>query len=304
MYPSWQRSGFRIPVTFEMSDIMQVGVLLPLLRRFMGAPGSAPTVVEAAVAWKHTFYEADPEVEGIQLPSSSFVYQNNEYDYLHTGGCGSTFQLSQTGTADPTFSMGIATGGQAKRISEAYPAFGSLAVPAVDPYMYGTSSEIQYTDDTPTTVSLTTPTHKLRNETFSVNNALVTDDTRQGMPQVDANEPRRGWYRDFLHFGDREVTTEFTMGMDGDYALKDAEELNLIYTNFTWTMKGDIIPTTATNNRYEAKLIIPKFYLRLPRSGEENVKRTKAFTVFPVIHAGHYGVYRFECVNGVSTTIS
>lgn len=304
MYPSFQRSGFRQPTSFEITDMVQVGTLAPLIRRFCGAAGVAPVLVEAAIAFRHTFTEADPDTAGLQLPSSSFVYQNNEYDYLHPGTVGSALQVSQNGVADPSFSLQLVGSGQARRISEDYPGFGTLAVPSEEPYMYGASSAMQYTDELSATISLTTPTHKLRSQSFSVNNALITDDTRQGMPQLDAAEPRRGWYRNFLHFGDREVSAEFTMGMDGDYSLKDAEELNTAYTNWTWTMKGDLIPTTAASNRYEMKIVIPKFYLRSPRTGEENVKRTKTFTVFPVIHGGGYGVYNIEVVNGVSGTIS
>lgn len=305
MYPSYQRSGFRIPVAFEMSDMVQVTSLAPLLRRYTGAVAASPTVVEAGIAFRHTFYELDPDTGGLQLPASSWVYSNNEYDHLLTGGCGSTLQLGQQGSQDPTYTISQVTSGFARRISGiSGPAFGSLALPGTERYMYGASSAMQYTDDVPATVSLTTPSHKLRTQTFSANNALDTGDTRAGMPEVDNTEPRRGWYRDFLHFGDREVSAEFTMGMDGDYSLKDAEELNLEYTNWTWTMKGDVIPTTAAGNRYELKVVIPKFNLRTPGTGEANNKATKSFTIFPVTHAGHYGVYRLEVVNGVATAIS
>ncbi len=304
MYPSFQRSGFTIPTSFEISDVVQAGTMAPLLRRYLGATAAAPAVVEAAVAFRHTFYEQNPDTAGLQLPSSSFVYMNNEFDYLLPGGVGSTFQCSQAGTADPNFTLSIVTNGLGKRISVDYPAFGALAVPGDVPYMYGTSSSIQYTDDLAATISLTNPDHKLRSETFSANNALILDDTRQGMPQVDTNEPKRGWYRDFLHFGDREITFEFTMGMDGDYAMKNAHELNLVYTNLRWTMKGDRIPTALVTNKYEVAIVIPKFYIRSPRQGGENQKTTKTFTAFPVTHAGHYGVWRAEIVNGVSAAIS
>lgn len=305
MYPSIQRSGFSIPTAFEIADVVNVGNIVPLLRRYTGAAPVAPVTVEALLAFRHSFYEQNPDTAGLQLPSSSFVCSNNEYDYLLPGGCGSTLQVSQQGTADPNFNLGIVTDGRGKRISVDYPAFGALAVPSGDQqYMYGTSSAVQYTDDLSATQSLTTPTHKLRSQTFSANNNLILDDTRQGMPQNDVAEPRRGWYRDFLHFGDREISAEMTLGMDGAYALKNAQELNLIYTNWTWTMKGDVIPTTAASNRYEFKIVIPKFYLRAPRQGGESGKTTKSFTVFPVTHAGFYGLYKLEVVNGTSTTIS
>lgn len=303
MYPSYQRSGFRVPTAFEMSDVMNVGTLCRLLRRYMGKTAATPTTVEAAIAFLHTFYEADPDVEGLQLPSSSIIYQNNEFDYIHRGCVGSTFQAAQTGTADPTYTLGIAGHGNPVRVSS-IGGFGTLPVPGQDPYMYGPSTSSQYTDATPATVSLTTTVHKWRGATFTANNNLDTGDTRAGMPQADPTEPKRGWYRDFLHFGDREVSLEWTMGMDSSYTLKDAEELNTIYTNFTWQMNGDVIPTTASANKYYAKLVIPKFNIRTPRTGEESNKRTKTFTVFPLIHAAHYGVYRFEIQNGVSTAIS
>jgi hypothetical protein len=168
--------------------------------------------------------------------------------------------------------------------------------------MYGTDSACQYTDDLSATKNLTTPTHKLRSLTFSANNNLDTTDTRAGMPPVDDTEPRRGWYRDFLHFGDREISAEFTMGMDGDYDLKDAEELNSIYTNFIWTMNGDVIPTSA-NHRYQMEITIPKFNIRTPAVGEANNKSTKSFTIFPLVHASTYGVYEMAMVNGVATLI-
>ncbi len=304
MYPSTQRTGFAIPTSFDITNIVDVGSLQPLVRRYMGKTSAAPSVVEASIAFKHILREADPDVEGLQLPSTSFVYQNNEFDYLLPGGVGSTFQVAQAGTQDPNFTLGIVTSGNRKRISEDYPAFGSLGVPSIPPRMYGTSSNVQFTDDVAATVNLTTPEHKLRGETFTANNALITDDTRQGMPQIDTTEPRLGWYRDFLHYGDREQGAEFTTGMDGDYSLKSAQELNLIYTNWTWTMRGDKIPTTATNNKYEFKIIIPKFYLRLPRSGNEGAKKTKTFTIFPVVHAAYYGLYSIEIVNGIATAVN
>ncbi len=94
------------------------------------------------------------------------------------------------------------------------------------------------------------------------------------------------------------------MGMDGDFAQKNAEELNLIYTNWTWEMLGDLIPTTAASNKYSFKVIIPKFNLRTPSAGEANNKSTKTFTVFPLVHGAYYGVYSIEIINGVSTAIA
>jgi hypothetical protein len=303
MYPSFQRSGFRVPVAFEITDVVQVGTFAKLLRRYMGKLPSAPAVLEAAVAWKHTLNELDPTVSGLQLPSTSVIYQNNEFDFVHTGCIGSTLQIAQTGTADPYHTLAMASSGMAKRLSNTtdFPSFGTLTPPTQDPYMYGASSAAAYTNAVPVTVSLTTPEHKLRALTFNANNALITDDTRMGMPQADVTEPKRGWYRDFLHFGDREITMEWTMGMDGDYSLKDAEELNSEFTAFSWTMFGDKLSAT---NKNSLKIIIPKFALRLPRTGEENMKRTKTFTAFPLVHGAYYGVYSVEITNNSSAAIT
>jgi hypothetical protein len=276
--PSYQRSGFSIPSAFELSDIVQVGSVLPLIRRYMGAVAGVPSTVEATIAFRHAFFLMNRITSGLQLPSSSFVYSLNEFDYIHTGCVGSTLQFAQQGTADPTYTLGLVGSGRGVRISQIAPPFGSLAVPGDQPYMYGASSAMQYVDDSAATISLTTPSHKLRSMTFSANNNLDTGDTRAGMPQNDANEPRRGWYRDFLHIGDRDVSMEWTMGMDSDYTLKDAEELNVQ---------------------------IAKFNLRSPAVGEaSNNKSTKAFTVFPLKHAGYYGRWKLEAVNGVATAIS
>lgn len=304
MYPSYQRSGFAIPTSFELSDMVQVSSMASLFRRYTGAVAPAPAVVEAAIAFKHSFTELNPTTGGLQLPSSGFVYSLNEYDFVLSGGIGSTLQLAQQGAADPTYTMGIVTSGFKRRISAITPAFGTLAVPVADNYMYGASSAMQYTDAASATVSLTSPNHKLRSMTFSANNNLDTGDTRAGMPQIDVTEPRRGWYRDFLHFGDREVSMELTMGMDGDYALKDAEELNTAFTNLKWDMFGDLIPATAATSKYGLSVIIPKFNLRAPSTGEANNKSTKTFTAFPLVHAAYYGVYKLELTNGVATAIS
>lgn len=303
MYPSYQRSGFAVPTAFEITDVAQVSTAVYLVKRFMGKDGVAPSNVETTIAYKHTFKEQDPTTEGLQLPSSSWIYSLNEYDFLLPGGVGSTMQFSQQGTADPMLTMSIVTSGNAKNISEDYPAFGTLAVPPQDNYMYGASSAMQFTDATPTVVSLTTPTHKLRSTTFSVNNSLDTTDTRAGMPQIDTDEPRRGWYRDFLFFGDRQVSAEFTMGMDSSYTLKSAEELNTAFTLWTWDMFGDMIPTTAASNKYSIKIVIPKFNIRAPAVGEANAMSTKTFTLFPLVHVAYYGVYSIEMVNGISATI-
>lgn len=305
MYPSYQRSGFRVPVAFEISDMVQVGSVAPLIRRFMGATAGTPATVEAAIAFKHTFNELDPNTGGLQLPASSWVYSLNEFDHLLTGGCGSTIQLAQQGAADPTYTISQVTSGFSKRLSTiSGPAFGTLAVPGAEPYMYGADSAVQYTNEASATVSLTTPSHKMRSVTFNANNNLDTGDTRAGMPAISSTQPERGWYRDFLNFGDRDISADFTMSMDGDYSLKDAEELNTVYTNFKWTMNGTLIPTTATSSRYQMIVTIPKFNLRTPSAGEANNKSTKTFTIFPLTHSAFYGVYKIEIVNGVATAIA
>jgi hypothetical protein len=94
---------------------------------------------------------------------------------------------------------------------------------------------------------------------------------------------------------------EWTMGMDGDYTLKDAEELNTEFTAFHWTMFGDKLTAT---NKYGFKIIIPKFTLRTPRTGEENMKRTKTFAAFPLVHGAFYGVYQVELTTNSVTAIT
>lgn len=302
MYPTYQRSGFRVPTAMEFTDTVQVSSIAPLIRRYMGKVAAAPTVTEAATAFLHKFYELDPDIGGLQLPSSSILYQNNEYDFIHTGVVGSTLAVQQQGVTDPTYTLAAVGNGNAKRVS-VLGGFGSIAVPAQDQYVYGPSSDCVYTNDLATTINLTTPSHKLRMLQFSANNHLMTSDERMGMPAVDPTVPRIGWYRDFLHFGDREVSASFTTGMDGDYTLLSAQQLNSNYTNFTWSMYGDFIGASILN-RYMMQIIIPKFNLRTPVTAEDNAKMTKGFTIFPLVNATHYGLYHIELLNGIATAIS
>lgn len=306
MYPSKQSSDLMNPIGFEMQDRVNVGSFATLLRRYMGHPQVSGdiTVVEAAKAWKHTFFEQDPDVDagGRQLPSSSVVYRNKGADFLHPGCVGATLTVSQTGATKPDYTMAFNNGGFYHRIGEiTAPVFGSLGLPAAEEEMHGPDSRVLYTD-TGGTRNLVVPDRRLKSISFSANNNLDLADERAGLPSMDGSGcPKKGWYRDFLLFGDRQISATYRVMVDATMReWKQAVEDDVI-TSFTWNMLGNCVPTTATTSRYGVNLIISKCQFRDPAGNEDANKAVADIVVFPEIQATHYGVYKFEVVNGKST---
>src|SRR5260221_11720343 len=50
MYPTFQRSQFAVPTAFEMTDMVQMTSLVPLVRRYMGNTDTV-TTVQALIAF-------------------------------------------------------------------------------------------------------------------------------------------------------------------------------------------------------------------------------------------------------------
>lgn len=305
MYPSYQLTGFLDPTVIEIQDKVNVGSFATLLRRFMGKPEVVGDilVVEATKAWKHFFYEQDPDALGRQLPSTSMVYRNNGADFVYGGLVGSTLQIQQAGVADPMFTMQLVGSGLHTRIRDIAPTFGSLAEPAAENYMLGAESRVQYTD--PQATRSLTSTRRLKSISFSANNNIDTGDLRAGAPRVNGTGcPGDGWYRDFLLMGDKTATAEFRVTMDDDMREFTAAKKDTVITSFEWEMRGYCVPTSASNTQYANKLSIGKCFFRTPRGGEDNNTLIKDITVFPVLNASYWGVYKFEVTNGQSAVIT
>jgi hypothetical protein len=307
MYPSYSENEVMQPTGIELSYTVNVNSFLLKLRRFMGKEmvSGDVTVQEAAIAWRKKMYELDPEVDR-QLPSSSIVYRNNGADFVHGGCVGSTLNVNQTGSQDPQYTMAFLNGGNFKQIRDiTSPAFGSLPGVAAENRMKGAETRAQYTDDIGT-LSLVTPARRLRSISFSANNNLDVEDERAGLPRIgDVACPNKGWYKDYLNFGDRQISAEMRVMLDYDMREWNAVISNKDITNFTWDMKGYCIPTTATNTQFGLSLIIPYCGFRAPRGGEDGGKMVKDVSVFPMLPASptHYGVYRFEAVTATNALI-
>jgi hypothetical protein len=305
IYPSVQTTGFLEPQVIEIQDKLNVGSFVKQLRRFMGKPELVGDiqVVEAAIAFRHHYYEQDPDALGRQLPASDIVYRNNGADFVYGGMVGSSLQLQQAGVADPTYTIQHVGSGLYQRIRDiTSPAFGTLADPATENYMLGPETRVQYTD--PTTTRSMTSGRRLKSISFTANNNLDTNDLRAGAPRVNGTGcPGSGWYRDFLNMGDKTATAQFRVTVDDNMFEWTNAQTDAIITNFTWTNKGYCVPTTAATNQYEVTLKIGKCYFRTPRGGDDNNTLVKDLTVFPVLNASYWGVYKFEVVNGVNAIV-
>lgn len=302
VYPSRQTTGFLDPVVVEIQETVNVGWFNNLLRRFMGKPELVGdiAVVEATKAWRHHYYEQDPNSLGRQLPSSSVVYRNNGADFLYSGMVGSTLQIQQAGVADPQFTLQLVGSGLYKRIRDiTSPVFGTLPASVVEQTMLGPETRVQYTDPLATR-TITNP-RRMKSISFTANNNIDTGDLRAGAPRVNgAGCPGGGWYRDFLNMGDKTAAAEFRVAIDDDMREWASAQNDDIITNFTWDMRGYCIPTTAANNQYQCTVKIGKCYFRTPRGGEDNNTMVKDITVFPVVNATYWGGYKFEVINGVN----
>lgn len=299
MYPSYQTTGFLEPIVIEIQDRVNVGSFVTFLRRFEGKPEllADVQVVEATKAWRHHYYEQDPAALGRQLPSTSMVYRNNGADFVYGGTVGSTLQLQQAGVADPMFTLQQVGSGYHQRIRDIAPAFGTVAEPAAENYGLGAESRVQYTD--PVATRSLTSTRRLKSIGFSASNNLDTGDLRAGAPRVNGvGCPGQGWYRDFLNMGNKTASAEFRVAIDDNMREWTAAQNDTVLTSFEWDMRGYCVPTTATATQYSVKLSIGKCHFRTPRGGEDNNTLIKDLTVFPVLNASYWGVYKFEVTNG------
>ena len=307
MYPSYSENEVMNPVGLEIQYTVNCNSFLKQLRRYMGKDmvSGDVTVVEATKAWKKIMYELDPDVSR-QLPSSSIVYRNNGADFIHGGCVGSTLNISQQGSQDPQYTMAFMNGGKYLRVRDVDPGpFGTLPAVAAENRLKGAESRVQYTDPAGT-LSLVTPNRRLKSISFSANNNLDVEDERAGLPRVgEVACPDKGWYKDYLLFGDRQVSAEMRVMLDDDMREWDAVISNSDITNFTWDMKGYCIPTTAVDTQFGLKLVIPYCGFRAPRGNEDSNKMVTDVTIFPMLPASptHYGVYRFEATVGTSNAL-
>lgn len=307
MYASYTENEVMNPIGIEIQYTVNVNSFLKKLRRFMGKTmvSGDVTVEEASIAWRKKMYELDPDVSR-QLPPSSIVYKNNGADFIHSGCIGSTLNIAQTGSQDPQYTMAFLNGGNYMRTRDvASPGFGVLPAVAAENRLKGAETRVEYTDPAGT-LSLVTPARRLKSISFNANNNLDVEDERAGLPRIGATAcPDRGWYKDYLLFGDRQIGAEMRVMLDDNMREWDAVMRNRDITSFKWQMKGYCIPTSITNTQYGLDLIIPFCGFRNPRGNEDAGKMVQDIAIFPMLPASptHYGVYRFEAIVGGSNAI-
>lgn len=307
MYPSYQENEVMMPVGIEINYTVNVDSFLIKLRRFMGKDmvSGDVTVSEASHVWKKIMYELDPDVSR-QLPSTSIVYRNGGADFIHGGCVGSTLNISQQGSQDPQYTMSFLNGGNYIRISEIDPGpFGTLAAVPAENRLKGAETRAQYTDNIGT-LNLVTPNRRLRSISWTANNNLDVDDERAGLPRVgDVACPNKGWYKDYLLFGDRQASGEMRVMLDDDLREWSAVIENKAITNWKFQMKGYCIAASTTNLQNGLDIVVPYCGFRSPRGGDDAGKSIVDIGVFPMLPAvpTHYGVWRAEATVGGSNAL-
>lgn len=240
-----QRSGFILPPTWEISNVVDAGLFLPQLRRFLGGADAVPAganILEAGVAFQHNFAQLpNNSASGLQLPASTFVYSNNGLDYAYGGSLGNTLQVAQTGADDPTFSMGYVGSGLYKRLRDISPAFGSISPSTPQPKMKGAETELEFVDDEGPVII--TANRQLVNFTLNANNAHDTSQRLAGASRIDPLDMRKGWYLDELLHGKRTAGADMRIFLDDTMRAYQKARNNTPITGFKFRMRGYEIDT-------------------------------------------------------------
>lgn len=286
--PTSQRSGYLIPIGFEISGGLSTGWAGVLARRGWGG-ADVVTVVEAGLAWEHKWaWQLNSSPAGRQLPSSTFLASLAAFDYLCGGGVVDTWQLRlPNAAAEPEFTAGLLMSGKRKRISEVA-GFGSVAQPVPQNIMLGAESVVQYTDiDTlgnPRTIIMTSETPKrFRNLTFTHRNNHQTDLRSAGDERLVATSTTQGWFVGQMPHGVRAEDGEITFLADELNREYRAADEDIPITDFIIRTRGHYVrvgPTVSTLNQYTVETKIPKCFFHSPRGGgDPNAELTMALRV-------------------------
>lgn len=301
VYPTIVRNSFRESTTIQCQDKVNVSTFATLLRRLLGAADPGVDIIEAGIAFRHTFKELANTTR--QLPSSSFISINNGADKLFCGVVGNSVTISQTGAEDPTFDMSLNASGLVKDISAVYPSFGALAAPAARSEMYGPDTQCSYTDGAGT-LSLSAA-KRLRSFSWTHNNNLDTGDRRAGASPINAACPTDGWYLDYLLHADQTESCTIRVQHDGNLREHGNSLTKTPITDLFFLLRGDCIPTTAADNRYSVKIKIPKCYFSNARPVDDNNNAALDFDIIPVADGSSYkGASIVEVINGVATAMA
>jgi hypothetical protein len=301
-YPTFQRNRVLEPQAIDMSDIVNAERFPTQFRQHLGAVEEIASieVLEALKAWRHNFFKMNFDVSGRTPETRTFIVKNNGAYFAYGGGVSGTLQIQQNGIDDPRFTNGIVTTGYYEDIA-LVGGFGTLSVPTRDPLkdMLGAETALSYNDGV-----LRSLQGRWKSFNFNSNNNVDTGDLRAGLSRVNAAVcPTRGWYRNYLNWGDETISLEFRVAHDSLMLEWNAAQLNTVLTSFDIFMKGSCIPTTVGNIQYSVKVSVGKCYFRNVRGGDDNNLAVLDIGVFPVRNGSYFGVWKGEVVNGMSGVI-
>jgi hypothetical protein len=303
-----QRSGYVNPPTMEIVEELNTDLSFMLARRAVGGPDTVGAPLEAALAYPHMVGMQDADgPAGRQLPSFDVVYSLGGADFVYGGCVVDTFQIEQTRSAVPQMTCGLVGSGLFYRIRDMIVANRpSVPRPAYQHYMLGAESSIEFTDDTGATKVLTDPEQRVLMFRATLNNNIDTGDTRMGDPRLDPTSTKKGWIRNRLLHGDRDVTAEMTLTLDDELEEWAIANDDVPLTMFKYISRGHYIrvgATTSALHQWQFEWRMPACYFRDPRFTDEGGTAAVGLTIFPVEPDASYGLVEIHCVNEIATAI-
>lgn len=309
-FPTEQRSTYVNVPSLEISEELNIDIAALVLRRAMGGSDvvTTPSGITggANTIRDHTWglYLGD----GRQLPSSSMVWSIGGADYIWGGVVVESFSISQTNSDNPTMTAALVGSGIFKRIrmltdtglaalngtntyEGPYPGSSGteyppqFPMPATQRYMIGAESELLFTPQGDSPLSITASGQRMKSFSATLTNNHRTDDRRPGDPRVDSTNPRAGHYVNRMNHGDRTVAAEMTVMLDDDLNEFYLAYNDTIIESFTYKAKGRFLSVTAgtdSNKQSEFEITFPKCYFRGVTGTDDSGDAVLTISIFVV----------------------
>lgn len=302
-YPSDQRSSVLEPPAIDIQDVVNVEHFPIFERQHMGQTEVLGDIEEldVGIAYRHHHYKQNFDNDGRQLDSRSIIARNNGATFIYTGCVSNSLQIQQTGIEDPQFTAGFVGSGNYVDYTAIAPPFGQVATPTRDGSkdMLGAETIITYNDGGAKSLQ-----GRWISFSWTSNNNIQTQNLRAGLPRVNAETcPTNGWYRNQLLADDETYSLEIRIAHDDAMDEWDDAQRNVVLTDFFIDMRGNCIPTTTNDTQYAVGIRTGKCYFRNVRGADDNNDAVLDIAVFGVRNGTHFGVHKFEIVDGSNAII-
>lgn len=278
---------------FEMplEDDVETGVPARLFRRALGGTVT-DTVVEAAIAWDHTFPILQPQVGSI-LPFFSVASKMDVADFLLAGCMVDQFSVSQSGEERAKYNATIVGSGKFTTPH----GLTSLPVLSPTPCMDSFRTVVSYVDGG--TIDLSA-LGQIINWSVAHNNNIRRNKRRVGDP-IQTQATGAGAHIRTQPRG--KYTTEISMLLDfidTSNWLRSVENKSL--TDLKFKIVGPLISGSATN-RHEFEIIVPRFAFEMIETGDDELDAATPITVTAFEDPVTRGTITGRVRNGVATLL-